>query len=362
MKVAFFCAEDFNLGVAYLIAYLKSIDHKVKLFFEPYPNFRWSIQDMPLFKEFNPDLMAFSCVTANYGWALQEAKKIKRLMPTAKILFGGVHPTLCPDDIIKEGFDVCVGSGEKYFGGEFKPDELWPDREIFFEQLPPVHRAYQIFMTGFGCPYFCSYCNNHQLQRKLYRRSVDSCIEELKHLKQRGLKYVLFDDDIFTLNRNWLISFLADYKHSVNLPFTCFGHTKFIDDEIALLLKNSNCRCIWLGIQSGVESVRKEILNRTETNEEIREACRIIKQNKLKLMIDHIFGIPFDTYDKLLFSYYFYKELKPDVVNCYELLYFPKAEINKYAPEGRKALYQKQGGQDYKRYARSFASLPLVYS
>jgi coproporphyrinogen III oxidase-like Fe-S oxidoreductase len=74
-------------------------------------------------------------------------------------------------------------------------------------------------------------------------------------------------------------------------------------------------------------------------------------------MIDHIFGLPTDNYDKLLTSYNFYKELRPDVVNCYELLYFPKADINKWGDS--KALYQREGGLDFKRYANSFSSLAL---
>lgn len=358
MKVAFYCMEDFNLGASYVIAYLKSIGHKVRLFFEPRLSPSKDNRLLSQIKEFNPDLVAFSCVTANFGWALQTAKNIKNIL-NVPIVFGGVHPTLCPEEIKKEGFDVCIGSGEEYFGGKFNPDTLWADREIFFEQLPPVHRCYQIFMTGFGCPFRCSFCNNHQLHRKIIRRSIEGCIKELHYLKQRGLKYVLFDDDIFTLNRGWLVSFLNSYHACISLPFTCFGHTKFIDNEIASLLQNSGCQCVWLGVQSGDEDTRRLILNRTETNGEIKEACKIIKRNKLKLMIDHIFGLPMDNYDKLLTSYNFYKELKPDVVNCYELLYFPKAEINKYGTPENKALYQKQGGRDYQRYAHSFTSIPL---
>lgn len=351
MKIAFCVQGDFNLGAAYVIAYLKSIKHAVRLFFA------YNRLNVARIEKFRPDLVCFSCVTANYGWASQEAKNIKWLMPSAKILFGGVHPTLCPEQVKQDGFDVCVGSGEEYFGGKFQPDKLWADREIFFAQLPPVHRAYQIFMTGFGCPMRCSFCNNHQLHKTIIRRDPSECIRELLHLKKRGLKYVLFDDDIFTLNREWLISFLFDYKHIIVLPYTCFGHAKYIDDEIALLLKESGCQCVWLGVQSGDEDTRRYILNRTETNAEIQTACAVIKKHKLKLMIDHIFGIPFDNYDKLLTSYNFYKTIRPDVVNCYELLYFPKAEINKYGSS--KALYQKQGGCDYKRYAKSFASIPL---
>ena len=357
MKAAFCITGDFNLGAAYVIAYLKQINYEVRLFFDPYSSMYGS-NLLRGIKEYRPDLVCFSCVTATYGWALNLAKECKKSLLSARVIFGGVHPTLCPEDIAKEGFEVCIGDGIKYFGGEFKPDELWADREIFFEQLPPVHRQYQIFMTGFGCPFRCSFCNNHQLHRNLIRRSPEGCIQELSHLKQKGLKYVLFDDDIFTLNQVWLVHFMRAYQKSIFLPFTCFGHSKFITEKIALLLRQSRCQCVWLGVQSGDEKTRKEILNRPETNQEIQNACRIIKQNKLKLMIDHIFGIPTDNYEKLLTSYQFYKTLNPDVVNCYELLYFPKAEINKYG--NSQALYQKHGGQDYQRYAKSFAGIPLM--
>lgn len=330
------------------------MNNEVRLFFSSaFSSFR--VEDVEKFK---PDLVCISCVTANFGWALQTAKTMKTHIKVADIVIGGVHPTLCPESVESEGFKVCVGDGIKYFGGKFDPDTLWADREIFFEQLPPVHRAYQIFMTGFGCPFRCSYCNNHQLHRKLVRRSPEGCIRELEHLKRKGLRYVLFDDDIFTIDKRWLKGFLGDYHTHINLPFTCFGHALYVDDDVAQSLKRSGCQCVWLGVQTGDETLRKNILNRPETNLQIKTACDIIRKNKMKLMIDHIFGIPGDTYQTLLNSYQFYKTLKPDVVNCYELLYFPKAEINKYGHS--QALYQKQGGLDFKRYARSFTSIPLL--
>jgi radical SAM superfamily enzyme YgiQ (UPF0313 family) len=352
MKVLFCCNSDFNLGAAYVIAYLKSIGHEVRLFLDG------QSKPVPLLEiqEYSPDLVCISCVTANKDWALGLANTLHNGYRQHRIVFGGVHPTLCPEDF--KGYEVCQGDGIKYFGGKFDADKLYPDREIFFEQLPPVHRAYQIFMTGFGCPFKCSYCNNHQLRPKIERRSVEGCIDELVCLQKSGLRYVLFDDDIFTINRSWLLLFLSAYHSRVNLPFTCFGHTKFLDREVASLLKDSGCQCVWLGIQSGDEYTRRDILNRPETNEEIRKACKVVKDAGLKLMIDHIFGIPGDTYDKLSCSYLFYKSLHPDVVNCYELLYFPKSEISRYGHS--KALYQKQGGLDYQRYAKSFTAIPLL--
>lgn len=352
MRIAFYCKDDLNLGAAYVIAYLKSKGNEVRLFLE-----RNNITFVHRQLRYSPDLVCISCVTANLEWGLKIAKEIRKTSKV-KILFGGVHPTLCPETIEREGFEVCVGDGISYFGGTFEPDNTWPDREIFLQQLPPVQRAYQIFMTGFGCPFRCSYCNNHQLRPIMKRRSVEGCIKELEYLKSNGLRYVLFVDDIFTINRSWLMDFLGSYKKDIRLPFTCFGHTKVIDKEIADNLKSSCCECVWLGIQSGSERVRKEILNRHETNAEITKACRVIKEAKLKLMIDHIFDLPQETYETLLESFKFYKTLRPDVVNCYELIYLPHAEINKFGHSEVK--HQLEGGRNYNKYAKSFHSIPLV--
>ena len=349
MKYAFCINEDISLGVAYIIAYLRQQGHEVRLFF--YPNqFHRAYANQPLLakllsienynlrkiKQFNPDVCLFSVVTAHYAWALHIAKRIKEQI-NCKIIFGGAHPTLVPDEVRQHNFidEIVIGCGIKYFGGEFNPDRLWPDREIFFKELPSFHRKYQLFMTSFGCPYNCTFCNNEALRQaypqKITRRSPERCIKELKYLKEKGMKYVLFVDDIFTCDRNFLLNFLPAYARDISLPFCCFVHPKFIDEKVVIALKNANCHMAWMGIQTGVEQLRKDILNRPETNAEIKTACELIKKAGIKLMIDHIFGLPFENEMANDYSTVFYAELKPDIVNCYNLLYFPKAKIINHA-------------------------------
>ena len=158
--------------------------------------------------------------------------------------------------------------------------------------------------------------------------------------------------------KQWLKEFLWYYKDMVGLPFTCFGHPKYLDEEIVRLLKLCGCHMVWLGIQNANENLRKHILNRYETNDEILSACKLIKKHGLKLMIDHIFGVPEEQEEDMVYSYDFYKRLKPDVVNCYEMLYFPRTKINEYGKG--KSHYQNQAGDFYKRYSKAFCSLPLM--
>lgn len=349
MKIAICASEDFSLGVGYLMAFLKEQGHDVRLFFDPRQYARgyshnkrlarfFSVEDYNVkqIKEFNPEMCLFSCLTANYQWALGMARKVKERVG-CKIVFGGVHPTLVPDEVKKNDFidEVVIGDGIAYFGGKFSPDKLFPDRQAFYRELPPIHHTHPIFMASFGCPYNCSFCGNEQLRKtehyRFFRRSPEGCIKELQELKANGAKYIIFADDIFTSDRKWLLNFLANYEREIGLPFAIFGHPKYLQGDVVKRLKEAGCHTVWIGIQTGMEQLRKDVLSRRETNGEIVAACRLIKQAGMKLIIDHIFGIPFEQNMTQDISYGLYKDCKPDIVNCYQLLYFPKAKIIEHA-------------------------------
>lgn len=393
-KYAFCVAEDINLGVAYIMSYLKSQGHEVKLFFDPCQfkrgymrvpflakMFDISKRNIKKIKEYAPDEIWFSCVTATYGWALDMALCAKTELPDCHIVFGGVHPTLVPEEVCKHDFidEVVVGCGIEYLGGEFEPDKIFPDRKAFLAQLPPEHTRTQIFMTSFGCPFNCSFCGNEQLRKikkhRLIRRKVDPCIEELKQMKEAGMTSVLFVDDIFTSEKVWLEAFLTKYKNEIGLPFTCFVHPRFVDKEVADVLAAAGCEMAWMGIQTGAEQLRKDILNRPETNEEIITACEHIKGAGMKLMVDHIFGIPHENNMTNDISYTLYKHIKADVVNCYNLLYFPKSKMIEHAikagvmtPVQAAAINKGEGvtyqlgdkvNEYYDKYVKGMIALPL---
>jgi len=393
MKYAFVVAEDINLGAGYVMAYLKEQGHDVKLFFDPlqfkrgYSQnkllakfFNMSRHNIKKIKSYNPDVCCFSCVTATYSWGLRMAKKIKEHVG-CKIIFGGVHATLVPEEVKRHAFidEVVVGCGIEHFGGKFEPDRLWPEREMFLDQLPPEHRRVQLFMTSFGCPFNCSFCGNEQLRKvkqfKQIRRKAEDCIAELQHLKERGMRYVLFVDDILTCDVGFMRRFMPLYARDIGLPFACFGHPKYLTDEVITLLKDAGCHTVWLGIQTGDERLRREILNRPELNKDIIDACKRVKDAGFKLIVDHIFGIPTETAMSQDISYNLYETIKPDIVNCYNLLYFPKAKIIDHAlrvgmliPSNVKQIergefmnYQIGTEQQsyYRQFAKSFVALPI---
>jgi radical SAM superfamily enzyme YgiQ (UPF0313 family) len=331
LRYAIFAVDTVSLGVGYIISYLRRDGHEVKLIMESflYPDEKDLMRKV---KEYNPDVCLFSCLTVYYQWALKISKRIKEELG-CKIIFGGLHVTSCPDVVRENKWidDICIGDGIEYFGYKFDPDEVFPSRKDFYDQLPPHYHVHPYMMTSFGCPYHCTYCLPSHLKLSRPRRSVDGCIRELHELKSMGAKRMFIWDDTFTIDIPWVMEFLGRYKKEINLPFRCVTHPAVVKDEVIKALKDAKCYLIGIGLQTGNRELRKKILNRFETNEQFIEACRIIKSHKLALTVDHIFEIPGETEATNLESLALYRKVRPDLMNTFKLIYLPKAKIIDHA-------------------------------
>jgi anaerobic magnesium-protoporphyrin IX monomethyl ester cyclase len=286
------------------------------------------------------------------------------------IIFGGIHPTCVPEYVILEdSVDmVCVGEGEYAMlelvqsmqsgqadhsikniwfkkGAEVIRNSLRPlvsdldqlpfaDKELYYAASSHFKNL-DMIMTGRGCPSSCSYCCNASLKRLYHnngtyvrRRSVSNVIQELLTLKDRkDIKNIWFADDIFISNKAWLTEFLAEYKRSVRIPFSCYVHYTYIDEATVVLLKSSGCLEVEMGIQTWSEDVRREVLYRTGTNEQIERAIDVINTYGLRLATDTILGVPGQTEDELCQLLNFSNKKRISVTQALFLRYYPKAPI-----------------------------------
>lgn len=384
MKILFLYNRFENLGIEVLSSFLKSAGYRVELLFYPqlfndgYMNmpylankFDYHEKILKQIEKIKPDLVAFSILTDNYTWALNLASEIKKKY-SPLILFGGVHCTSVPEEVISHEFIdfVIIGEGEyalldlvksleknkdysKIENLIFKKgkkivknnvrnliknlDTLpFPDKDLFYKVIPYSKKTYTI-MTSRGCPYSCTYCFNN-IYRKVYynkgkylrKRSVDNVISELKVMKKRNnYEFVSILDDVFMTNDKWLEEFTIKYKKEINIPFRCIGHVNCINKNNIRMLKNAGCEIVQIGIQTTCENTRKNIIHRYETNEIIKKTSRIIKENGIKLEVDHIFGFPFEGEKEQIEAAKFYNEIRPDIINTYWLKCFPKTDIIK---------------------------------
>ena len=381
MKIAFMLPKHESLAIEYLSACLKTKGHQTRLFYDPQlfgnalgkkdllsriTNIENKVIDTLI--RWNPKLICFSVVTDNYFWACKMAKRIKKKIKVP-IVFGGIHPTSVPTQVLSNDFVdyVCVGEGEesmvdladaldkgskclripniyckkdgKIIRNPVRPlikdlDSLpFPDKDIIYCKYPFLIKEYFI-STSRGCLYSCSYCSNGVL-KKIYgkdfsvrKRSVSNVIEELKLAKQKyGIKSVIFYDDIFALDEKWLKEFSHKYSRAIDLPFFCSIHPNMVNKRKIKLLEQAGCSTINLGIQSISADVRKQY-NRPESNEIISNAISIIKRSGIFLRAELIFGYPPRADEKLfLRTIRFFIRHRVDSIHLYWLSYLPRTQI-----------------------------------
>lgn len=381
MKIAFLFPECESLGVEYLSAALKLKGHKTKLFFDPLlfadQNFNkpglakmldLSDEIIERVISYGPDVIAFSVLTPYYQWALKYAYRLKKMLNTP-IIFGGVHPTAVPENVLEhevvdfvicgEGEDalcelvgaieagdmnfmidnVCYKKGAEIIKNPLRPlledlDALpFPDKDLFYDAAC-VPDDYSI-MTGRGCPFFCSFCNT-SYKKKLYKgkgafvrkRTPENVIQELELAKKRyKSKMIIFDDELLTYDKKWLKKFSVLYEEKIDLMSFCWVSPTTIDEESVECLKRLKCYSVEMGVQTLNEEVRSNVLNRHYSNEQVENALRLFKKAKIKCIVEHIFGLPKETEQDHLKILDFYGSNKPDRISIYLLRYFPKTPI-----------------------------------
>lgn len=370
MKLLFIQSDPFAwIGKMSISAVLKQAGHECGLLIEP------AEKDlMEAVKTEKPDMVAFSATTGVHLWALQRAEEIKEKFGLP-VIFGGPHATYFPEIIENKGVDiVCVGEGEGaivelfdmlqnreditqiknlwvkkdavIYKNEIRPliqelDALpYPDRSLYYGRYDFLeNQNSREFILMRGCPYQCSFCYNHSLQ-KMYSgsgayvryKTVEKAIEEILDVKNKwGLGSAMIFDEVMFLNKEWLFSFLKQYKEKINVPFACEARANLLDEEICQKLKEADCICVRIGLESGSNEIRNKILKKNLGDEQIEKAAHLIKQEGILLETYNMVGLPTETLEDAFQTLSFNKKIKADYAWCSIYQPYPKTDLAELA-------------------------------
>ncbi len=356
----------FQQGLGSISAVLKQAGHATRLLYV----WQSGVALDQALREFAPDLVAVS-LTSGY---LATGQAIARQAAAARIpvVFGGIHPTVRPEEsIAAEGvLALCIGEGEyplrdlcaaleagrdptrianlwvKHNGtihrNAIRPlidplDELpFPDREIFpyaelLRTLPEME-----FMGSRGCPYPCAYCANHALAA-LYRghgpyvryRSVDHLLNEISAVLARypQAAWLGFHDDTFTLQAAWLEEFADKFPRRVGRPFWCNSTAGRITPETVACLQRAGCYEVRIGVESGNDHIRREVLRKSATRADMVRAARRLHDAGIDVYSFNMIGLPFETRATIKDTVRLNHEIRPDEVFCSVFQPYPGTEL-----------------------------------
>ncbi|MBF0456637.1 MAG: B12-binding domain-containing radical SAM protein [Nitrospirae bacterium] len=300
---------------------------------------------MNVYKQFSPDIIAISILSDERFVARDFVNIVRSINKTIPIVVGGKYPTIKQEKMFEE-MDVdyvCVGEGVEAFpeliaaifdgldttkvenfivkqkNGSFVKNVVRPlkksiddlpyfdfdifDRKHFYRPYDGNIYISGSHMLNWGCPYHCSYCINsfyHVMYDKKYflrRYSVNRIIDELVYLKDRfNLQFFKFYDEDFLMRPlDNLKELSEEYRKRINLPFTIETNPKSVTREKAELLLAMNCVSASLAIETGNSLLRKNVLKRVDTREDIIRSFHLLKDIGIRTSSFNMLGLPFET-------------------------------------------------------------------
>lgn len=400
MKVLFFNPQQEMGGIQCLSAFLKQAGHATALFNDPrlfdnpwvkFPRLAElgdvTEEGLRAVERHSPDLIAFTVVSDDYPWALSWARRIKARFKTP-IVFGNAHPTFHPEEVLRNPeVDYIVrgegeltllelveslegrrdptrvlGLGYKTPAGELKINDMrpliedmdilpFPDKDLYYDEMPYLNHGYTT-MTGRGCPYRCTFCDNNSsaqlyrnsgLKQKWTRRhSPERVVKEILWAREHyGIKHVRFNDEDFSYNKQWTREFCAHYKDKVGIPYFAWVYPNTVDGEIARVMAESGCDAVEMGIQSGSEHLRMDIMHRNTRDEQVIRSTRALREAGIRTTVDIIIGLPSETKEDLDRTVRLLNDAHPWHLYAFWLRYYPSTEILSIAKE-RKLLTPEQ--------------------
>jgi len=103
-----------------------------------------------------------------------------------------------------------------------------------------------------------------------------------------------FQDDVLMANKTWFKNFSDEYRKRINLPYETCARVECLSPDIVEMLKQSGCTRIMLGLESGNEDLRTNLLNKKFTNSMLIEKCAMAQAAGLKIFTFNIIGFPFE--------------------------------------------------------------------
>jgi radical SAM superfamily enzyme YgiQ (UPF0313 family) len=166
--------------------------------------------------------------------------------------------------------------------------------------------------TSRGCPYRCTWCSKQVYGDTFRRRSVEHVIQEARVIKQEyGPDELWFVDDMFTLNRRWVLEFCRDFS-KVELPFYLIGRGETLNEELVQALKGAGCYRIYLSAESGSQKVLDRMEKGTDLVE-IYRAADLLRKYRIELGIFVMLGYPGETRSDVLATIRMIRKLAPEV-------------------------------------------------
>jgi radical SAM superfamily enzyme YgiQ (UPF0313 family) len=252
------------------------------------------------------DLVAITVNTPNAPHCYQMAARFQA--GGAKVVMGGPHATLRPEEVARHCDHLVVGEAE----------ETWPQFLEDFQRgctRPRYTRDHAASLLGLpiprrdlirrrhftkgaafatrGCPYACSYCNLKQIYRGGFRtRPVPEVMTDIQSMANR---YFVFWDDNFFGDPEYALRLMTALKRLRRRWAAQVSIDRCADDRLLQLARESGCVYLFVGLESFSEESLASVNKGFNQVARYRETIERIHQHGICVQAGVIFGFDTDT-------------------------------------------------------------------
>jgi len=308
-----------------------------------------------------PLLIGFSNFTMSPMGAARIASQEIRDRCGIPVVWGGVHPTIFPEQTLQNPFVdmVVVGEGEETIvelaqalaqaGGAparldnvrglgFKRDGrlVFTAPRPFIKDLDSYSPAWHCLdinrfiynqrhlytgigsrisgdrmfalITSRGCPWRCGYCYNQAVNRRTYRaQSPEKVLAEVNKLKALGVSSLIFEDDNFFGDKKRTMAIVR----RLDMPWSCSIRADYIanwGEDFVRELAEHHCFELRIGAESGSQRIL-DLMRKDVTLDQVRRAVALLTKHRIQTMLNFMVGIPGETWDDVLQTLSFIDEM-----------------------------------------------------
>jgi len=256
----------------------------------------------------NYDLVGISIMTATAKRGYHLARIFKE--KGSKVVFGGIHASVMPEEAINYGDAVVIGEAESSWPKlikDFKQNSLrkyYHVKEPDLSKAPSPRRDSRIdrgvlgikwpgFYTTKGCPYDCEFCSVSRVYgRKIRTLPIPLVIKDIVNAHS---KVFLSLDDNVAANPKYAKSL---FEEMAQLNIEWGGQSTISiarDDELLQLCRKSGCRGLFIGLESVSAKSMRKMRKTLKSMKENEDVIKKIQDTGIIFHPSFVFGFDDDT-------------------------------------------------------------------
>lgn len=272
-----------------IISFIRKINHKIPIVLGgPFIDNYYKVKGSKSFKAFFKSLQLDYCVVSNEG-----EKTLLRLLEKLNWIDSDMSevPNLVYFD--RSTNEIIVNKQEA-------ENISLTDSCINYNLFKDSINGFLNLRTAKSCPFACAFCNFPVRLGKYTYLDIYAIEKELDKINSLGNVHTIsIIDDTFNVPKKRFKEILnLIIKNKYSFKWNCFYRSDNGDNETVDLMKKANCEGVFLGIESGSDTILKN-MEKTARKRHYEQAIRHLNEVEILTHANFIIGFPGETKDTL---------------------------------------------------------------